>query len=65
MAKELSKLLADLHARDVTRAEQQAETAEVRAARSVAFAAAAVQTAGLSVIDAEVARREAEAINRG
>ncbi len=53
------------HERDVTRAEQLAESAEDRAARTVAFAAAAVQTAGLAVLDAAVARREVEAIKRG
>jgi hypothetical protein len=53
------------HARDVDQAEQQAVAAEERAARSVAFAAAAVQTAGLAVLDSAVARREAAALKRG
>ena len=53
------------HARDVDHAEQQAVAAEERAARSVAIAAAAVQTAGLAVLDSAVARREAEALKRG
>ena len=53
------------HARDVDHAEQQAKVAEERAARSVAFAAAAIETAGLAVLDAAVARREAEALKRG
>lgn len=52
------------HARDVDHAERQVTVAEDRAARSVAFAAAAVQTAGLAVLDAAVARRQAEAIKR-
>jgi hypothetical protein len=53
------------HARDVDHAEQQATDAAERAQRAVAFAAAAVQTAGLAVLDSAVARREAEAIKRG
>ncbi len=53
------------HARDVDHAEQQARIAEERAARSVAFAAAAVETAGLAVLDSAVARREAAALQRG
>ena len=53
------------HARDVDHAEQQARVAEERAARSVAFAAAAIETAGLAVLDSAVARREAVALRRG
>ena len=52
------------HARDVDHAEQQAAEAEARAERAVAFAAAAIQTAGLAVLDSTVARREAEALRR-
>src|SRR5829696_8180610 len=52
-------------ARDVDHAEQQAAAAEARAERAVAFAAAAIQTAGLAVLDSAVARREAQAIQRG
>jgi hypothetical protein len=53
------------HARDVDHAEQQAAAAEARAERAVAFAAAAIQTAGLAVLDSAVAHREAVAIQRG
>jgi hypothetical protein len=53
------------HARDVEHAEQQANVAAERAVRSVAFAAAAIETAGLAVLDSAVARREAEALQRG
>jgi hypothetical protein len=53
------------HARDVDHANQQAKVAAERAARSVAFAAAAIETAGLAVLDSAVARREAEALQRG
>ena len=52
------------HERDVDHAERQAAAADERAARSVAFALAAVQTAGLAVLDSSVARREAEAVKR-
>jgi hypothetical protein len=52
------------HTRDVDHAEQQAAAAEARAERAVAFAAAAIQTAGLAVLDSAVARREANAIAR-
>jgi hypothetical protein len=52
------------HTRDVDHAEQQATAAADHAAKAVAFAAAAVQTAGLAVLDAAVARREAEAVKR-
>jgi phosphate uptake regulator len=52
------------HERDVDHAEQQATAAEERAVRSVAFAAAAVQTAGLAVLDSAVARRDADALSR-
>jgi hypothetical protein len=50
------------HARDVDHAQQQATAAENRAEWAVAFAAAAIQTAGLAVLDAGVARREAAAL---
>jgi hypothetical protein len=50
------------HERDVDHAERQAAEAEERAARSIAFAVAAVQTSGLAVLDSAVARREAEAV---
>ena len=53
------------HARDVDHAEQQAAAAEARAEWAVAFAAAAIQTAGLAVLDAAVAHREAQASQRG
>jgi hypothetical protein len=52
------------HARDVDRAEQDAEVAEDRTQLAVAFAAA-VQTVGLAVLDAALARREAAAFKRG
>jgi hypothetical protein len=51
-------------ARDVDQAQQHAVAAENRAELAVAFAAAAIQTAGLAVLDSAVARREAEAITR-
>jgi Holliday junction resolvasome RuvABC endonuclease subunit len=50
--------------RAVDHAERQAAAADERAARSVAFAVAAVQTAGLAVLDSAVARREAESVKR-
>ncbi len=52
------------HARDVDQAQQHAVAAENRAELAVAFAAAAIQTAGLAVLDSAVARREADAITR-
>jgi hypothetical protein len=51
-------------ARDVDQAQQHAVAAENRAELAVAFAAAAIQTAGLAVLDSAVARREADAITR-
>jgi hypothetical protein len=52
------------HARDVDQAQQHAVAAENRAELAVAFAAAAIQTAGLAVLDSAVARREADPITR-
>ena len=52
------------HARDVEHAEEQAAAAAARAERAIAFAKA-VETAGLAVMDAAVARREAAALKRG
>jgi hypothetical protein len=53
------------HERDVQRATQQADDAEDRASKAVAFAAAALQTAGLAVFDAAAARRDLHAVQRG
>lgn len=52
------------HARDVAQAEEQAAAAEVRAERAIAFAKAAIETAGLAVMDSAVARREVAALKR-
>jgi hypothetical protein len=57
-------IAARRHERDVSKAEGQAEAARERAMRAVAFASAAIETAGLAVVDAALARREAEAIKR-
>jgi Cu/Ag efflux pump CusA len=66
---EITGIKADIaerqHERDVNRAEQQADAAQERAVRTVAFAAAAIQAAGAAVLDAAVARREAEALKAG
>jgi len=53
------------HARDVEHAEEQAAAAAARAERAIAFAKAAIETAGLAVMDAAVARREAAGLKRG
>jgi hypothetical protein len=57
-------IAARKHERDVSEAEGQAEAARERAMRAVAFASAAVETAGLAVVDAAIARKDAEAIKR-
>jgi hypothetical protein len=52
------------HARDVQHAEEQAAAASARAERAIGFAMAAIETAGLAVMDSAVAHREAAALKR-
>jgi hypothetical protein len=48
----------------VQHAEEQAAAASARAERAIAFAMAAIETAGLAVMDSAVAHREAAALKR-
>lgn len=53
------------HARDVNDAQKAADIARERAVRAIAVASAAMSAAEAAVLDAAMARREAEAIARG
>ncbi len=52
------------HERDVNRAQEQADAAKERAVQSIAFASAAVHAAGAAVLDAAVAKRQADALQQ-
>ena len=52
------------HERDVNRAHEQADAAKERAMQSIAFASAAVHAAGAAVLDAAVAKRQADALQQ-
>jgi hypothetical protein len=57
-------MAARKHSRDVKQAEEQAQAAKARAAWAASYAVAATEMARLAAIDADVARREAEARKR-
>jgi hypothetical protein len=66
--KQVKAMQADMaarkHERDVKSAEQHAQSAQARADWAASYAVAASEMARMAALDAEVARREADALKR-